>query len=114
MLIIYKHITHIRTHIYTRNVVRHNHVLQAMNALARARHSSCHQWLLTLVMLAASCLQKGWTSLIVASEKGHMEVADKLIAAGANLDLQDEVRENCVNCGLMCLACSVFTCHTRV
>ena len=34
----------------------------------------------------------GRTALMLASEKGHANVVEKLLAAGANHDLQDEVR----------------------
>ena len=36
--------------------------------------------------------QDGWTALMYASRKGHMEVVKLLLDHGANKDLQDEVR----------------------
>ena len=33
----------------------------------------------------------GWSSLMVASENGHIEVVDKLLQYGARVDLQNEV-----------------------
>ena len=44
-------------------------------------------------------LQDGWSALILAIHKGHSAVADKLISAGAKLDLQNKVRENSLLCG---------------
>ena len=35
--------------------------------------------------------QNGWTSLMVASQNGHVEVVDKLLQHGANVDLQKKV-----------------------
>ena len=41
------------------------------------------------------CMQNGASSLFVASEKGHDSVVEKLLQAGATVDLQRKV-ENCV------------------
>ena len=35
--------------------------------------------------------QDGWSSLMVASQNGHVEVVDKLLQHGARADLQKEV-----------------------
>ena len=35
--------------------------------------------------------QRGATSLMLASDNGHVEVVDKLLQHGARVDLQDEV-----------------------
>ena len=35
--------------------------------------------------------QGGWSSLMVASQNGHVEVVDKLLQHGATVDLQDNV-----------------------
>ena len=40
---------------------------------------------------AWSCLQDGWTLMIHAAENGHVEVVDRLLAAGADKDAQDKV-----------------------
>ena len=40
---------------------------------------------------AWSCLQDGRTATMLAAEKGHVEVVDRLLAAGADKDAQDEV-----------------------
>ena len=40
---------------------------------------------------AWSCLQDGWTAMIFAADSGHMEVVDRLLAAGADKDAQDKV-----------------------
>ena len=41
---------------------------------------------------AWSCLQiLGWTAMMHAAENGHVEVVDRLLAAGADKDAQDEV-----------------------
>ena len=40
---------------------------------------------------AWSCLQYGWTGMIYAAFEGHVEVVDRLLAAGADKDAQDEV-----------------------
>ena len=40
---------------------------------------------------AWSCLQRGMTAMMDAAENGHVEVVDRLLAAGADKDAQDEV-----------------------
>ena len=35
--------------------------------------------------------QDGWTALMSASKKGHLEIVEKLLAAYAEPDLQDKV-----------------------
>ena len=40
---------------------------------------------------AWSCLQNGWTAMIYAAMNGHVEVVDRLLAAGADKDAQDKV-----------------------
>jgi len=45
-----------------------------------------------MLMLTAVCMKDGWSTLIVASAAGHVDVMDKLIAAGAHPDLQTKVR----------------------
>ena len=35
--------------------------------------------------------QAGWSSLMVASQNGHVEVVDKLLQHAARVDLQNEV-----------------------
>ena len=35
--------------------------------------------------------QDGWTALMSASQKGHLEIVEKLLAAYAEPDLQDKV-----------------------
>ena len=40
---------------------------------------------------AWSCLQDGMTAMINAAEKGHVEVVDRLLAAGADKDAQSKV-----------------------
>ena len=40
---------------------------------------------------AWSCLQYGWTAMIVAAQNGLVEVVDRLLAAGADKDAQDKV-----------------------
>ena len=35
--------------------------------------------------------QDGWSSLMVASQNGHVEVVDKLVQQGARVDLQNNV-----------------------
>jgi len=63
-----------------------------------------------------SCgLQDGWSALIYASYNGHSAVADKLISAGAKLDLQNKVRESGVPCGLCCrLICACLCLLVRM
>ena len=40
---------------------------------------------------AWSCLQDGSTAMINAAQSGHVEVVDRLLAAGADKDAQGEV-----------------------
>ena len=40
---------------------------------------------------AWSCLQDGGTATMWAARHGHVEVVDRLLAAGADKDAQDEV-----------------------
>ena len=40
---------------------------------------------------AWSCLQDGRTAMIYAATRGHVEVVDRLLAAGADKDAQNEV-----------------------
>jgi len=60
-----------------------------------------------------SCgLQDGWSALMHAVHKGHSEVVDKLISAGAKLDLRNKVRESGVPCGWCCrLICACVWVH---
>ena len=39
--------------------------------------------------------QDGWSSLMVASQNGHVEVVDKLLQHGATVDLKEKVYINC-------------------
>jgi len=40
---------------------------------------------------AWSCLQIGRTAMMRAADNGHVEMADRLLAAGADKDAQDKV-----------------------
>ena len=40
---------------------------------------------------AWSCLQSGRTAMVAAAGKGHVEVVDRLLAAGADKDAQSKV-----------------------
>ena len=40
---------------------------------------------------AWSCLQDGWTAMMFAAQNGHVEVVDRLLAAGADKDAQEQV-----------------------
>ena len=40
---------------------------------------------------AWSCLQYGRTAMMWAAQNGHVEVVDRLLAAGSDKDAQDEV-----------------------
>jgi len=40
---------------------------------------------------AWSCLQIGRTAMMRAAARGHVEVADRLLAAGADKDAQNQV-----------------------
>ena len=45
-----------------------------------------------MVALTHSTVQNGWTALKSASNNGHHKVVELLLGAGANPDLQDNVR----------------------
>ena len=40
---------------------------------------------------AWSCLQDGRTAMMLAAFEGHVEVVDRLLAAGADKDARDDV-----------------------
>ena len=40
---------------------------------------------------AWSCLHIGWTAMMYAALHGHVEVVERLLAAGADKDAQDKV-----------------------
>ena len=40
---------------------------------------------------AWSCLQNGLAAMMLAAQNGHVEVVDRLLAAGADKDAQDKV-----------------------
>ena len=46
--------------------------------------------------------------LCTASQNGHPETAAKLVANGAELEMQNKVRESCPTCGLYCNSMCVF------
>ena len=39
--------------------------------------------------------QDGWTALIYAADEGHVSCVEVLVQAGANLNTQNEVRDEC-------------------
>ena len=43
-----------------------------------------------IFIILLSC-QNGWSSLMLASRYGHVEVVDKLLQHGARVDLQSQV-----------------------
>jgi len=51
---------------------------------------------------------------MIASQNGHTDTAATLMAAGAKLDLQDEVREGSGACGSCCSSMCVYVCCVRV
>ena len=57
---------------------------------------------------ALCCLQYGMSALMWASLDGHIAAADRLMAAGAKLDLQHQVRERAA-----CHAPRAAASHTR-
>ena len=59
--------------------------------IGRSRGHSYIERLLTLLIITYSVCQDGWSSLMIASQKGHVEVVDKLLQHGATVDLQKEV-----------------------
>ncbi len=48
--------------------------------------------LLVFKVYSLVSVQDGWTALHKASEKGHCQVVKQLIAAKAQVDIQEEVR----------------------
>lgn len=53
--------------------------------------ASCPDWAVNVTRALALPLQVGVTALNVASERGHLQVVQELLAAGANTDIPDEV-----------------------
>ena len=52
-------------------------------------------------MCFSTVIKKGESSLIAASENGHVEVVDKLLQHGATVDLQHQVHNTtCYTCNL--------------
>ena len=45
----------------------------------------------TCIVIAAATLQDGWTPLMVAAYCGHTATVQSLVAAGADMNIQDEV-----------------------
>ena len=43
------------------------------------------------LMIIALFLQDGWSSLMIASEKGHLDIVKTLIGAGAEVSLTNKV-----------------------
>ena len=58
--------------------------------IGRSRgHSYVHR-----VSILCFSRQNRWSSLMYASQNGHVEVVDKLLQHGATVDLQDKVRSH--------------------
>ena len=55
-------------------------------------------------MLSVIFLQGGWSSLMIASEKGHLDIMKTLIGAGAEVSLTNEVVT------LLLMGCSSVRC----
>jgi uncharacterized integral membrane protein len=54
-------------------------------------------------------VQIGRTALVLAAEKGHLDVVDALVKAGADKNSKDEV---CCYLSMgKCASCRVLTCH---
>lgn len=47
----------------------------------------------TYFPLHCSHLQEGWTALMAASRKGHLNIVDQLLVHGADLDMRDCVSD---------------------
>ena len=61
--------------------------------------------------------QNGYSSLMAASENGHVEVVDKLLQHGARVDLQEEVHFICLNYNILhtsCMSSKHFSLHVIV
>ena len=44
-----------------------------------------------VVLCVVVFLQDGHTALMIAADEGHESIVERLLAAGANIDLQDQV-----------------------
>ena len=51
--------------------------------------------MLTFFLLMIIFVQRGWTSLMKACYQGHNEIIDLLLAAGAKIDLKNQVSLKC-------------------
>ena len=50
-----------------------------------------HSDVLLLLLFSLSCMQRGNTALMLASEGGHLDVVKELLKAQADVNAQDEV-----------------------
>ena len=63
-----------------------------VNVIYAAAHVPCSQIvILSVIIHVALLLQDGWSSLMIASEKGHLDVVMALIGAGAEVSLTNKV-----------------------
>jgi len=92
------HIRNLLVWTYTTQIaVAHFHDTKV---LARALHADSSSTIAFYDVFLLCCLQAGMSALMNASANGHVQIVGKLISAGANLDLQCNVRECGVTCGL--------------
>ena len=55
-------------------------------------------------------MQGGSVPLVVAAQNGHIQIVERLLGRGVNINYQNKVRSTCYTAGVYCIA-PYITCH---